>query len=532
MIQRFIGRITWKKILTAVCFLSIAMAAYSALTYGQSIIHSDTAVSFLLAREQVRGWSLFPDGWCYGNGDLWVLGQNLIAIPLTYLISDQSLSRAVQSVILLFLTIWSIWYFCRKELKNDSWLFSVPLFLIYLFGALDMILYQGAYTCQMMFMLLGAALYFTLIKNDCPRKKTIVLFFLFICLLSMGGIRQIAEIAIPLMGAAILRFYIRNKEKGYEKYKSEIRKLIVHLLLVVIPMVAGYVMYLFICRSHRMGNSENNSLKFSGSLDEVWGNLVRTVINAFSVFGFSAGEDVFHINGIRNLISIASCLFIFYIIPFWQIRHYKEESQEMQFFILYGAVHNAVMLILILFFGKTTDRYLLSTVFVFIIWSGNYISKFYTEKNNLKRVAAVFAAAVFTIVQSISLSTLGTGWQARLAGREMVTDVLESKDLRYGYATYWYAGCHTLLSDFKVQVNAVTINEKRIQPHYWLSSEKWYDQEAYKGKTFLMLDDNENRQLKNTKIMKELGNYKDMFKIDGTNLNVYVYDYNIMQYLN
>ena len=146
----------------------------------------------------------------------------------------------------------------------------------------------------MMFMLLGAALYFTLIKDDCPRKKTIVLFFLFICLLSMGGIRQIAEIAIPLMGAAILRFYIRNKEKGYEKYKSEIRKLIVHLLLVVIPMVAGYVMYLFICRSHRMGNSENNSLKFSGSLDEVWGNLVRTVINAFSVFGFSAGEDVFH----------------------------------------------------------------------------------------------------------------------------------------------------------------------------------------------------------------------------------------------
>lgn len=532
MIQRFIRRINWKRILAAVCFLSIVMAMYSALTYGQSIIHSDTATSFLLAREQVRGRSLFPDGWCYGNGDLWVLGQNLVAIPLTYLIQDQSLSRAVQAAVILLLAVWSIWYFCRKELKNDSWLFSVPVFLIFLFGTLDMILYQGAYTSQMMFMLFGVALYFSLIQNDCIPKKTKVLFCILICLLSMGGIRQIAEIVIPLVGAAILRFYICNKEKEYEKYKSEIRRLIVHLLLILIPMVVGYVVYLSICQSHVMGNSDNNNLNFSGSLDEVWGNLARTIINTFAVFGFSAGEDVFSINGIRNLISIASCLFIFYIIPFLQIRHYKEETQEMQFFILYGTVHNAVMLILILFFGKTTDRYLLSSVYVYIIWSGNYMVQYYTEKNNLKRVAVVYTTIVFTMIQGISLYTLGTGWQARLAGREMVTDVLESKGLQYGYATYWYAGCHTLLSDFKVQVNAVSINEKGIEPYYWLSSENWYDPKAYQGDTFLMLDDNENSQLKNTKIMKELGEYKEMFKIDGTNLNVYVYGCNIMQYLN
>lgn len=532
MIQRFIDRITWKKILAAVCFFSIVMAVYSALTYGQSTIHSDTAVSFLLAREQVRGRSLFPDGWCYANGDLWVLGQNLISIPLTYLIPDQSLARAVQSAVVLFLAVWSIWYFSKKELKNDSWLFSVPVFLIFLFGALDMILYQGAYISQMMFMLLSVALYFTLIKYDCFQKKTMFLFWVLICLLSMGGIRQIAEIAIPLAGAAILRFYICNKEKGYEKYKSEIRKLTAHLLLILIPVAAGYVVYLMICQSHMMGNTENNSLKFAGSLDEVWGNLVRTIINSFYVFGFSAGEDAFSINGIRNFVSIASCLFIFYMIPFLQIRHYKEETLEMQFFILYGTVHNAVMLILILFLGKTTDRYLLSSIFVNIIWAGNYMARYDTEKDSLKRAATVLVTVVFTIIQGISLYTLGTGWQARLAGREMVTDVLESKGLRYGYATFWYAGCHTLLSDFKVQVNAVSINEKSIDPYYWLSSESWYEQEVHQGDTFLMLDDNENYQLKNTKIMKGLGAYKEMFKIDGTNLNVYVYDYNIMQYLN
>ena len=54
-----------EKVLRIVCFMTIAVACYSILTYGQTDIHSDTATATLLAQSQIRNQSLFPISWNY-----------------------------------------------------------------------------------------------------------------------------------------------------------------------------------------------------------------------------------------------------------------------------------------------------------------------------------------------------------------------------------------------------------------------------------------------------------------------------------
>jgi hypothetical protein len=72
-------------------------------------------------------------------------------------------------------------------------------------------------------------------------------------------------------------------------------------------------------------------------------------------------------------------------------------------------------------------------------------------------------------------------------GVDSLLEILIQNGQTYGYATYWYAGLITTLSDGKVKARPVGIGDGLISPQRWLSSECWYSPDAHQGETFLVL---------------------------------------------
>jgi hypothetical protein len=67
--------------------------------------------------------------------------------------------------------------------------------------------------------------------------------------------------------------------------------------------------------------------------------------------------------------------------------------------------------------------------------------------------------------------------------------------LHYGYAKFWNAGVLSVLSDEKLLVRPVVFDQGLPKPDRWLSSNRWYRPEAWRGQTFLLLSNRkEERQ--------------------------------------
>lgn len=258
-------RFDLKQMLLTVCMLSLLVASYSCMTKGQTVINSDTATSILLAREQIHARSLFPEGWCYANGDVWAFSQNLIAIPLTYLIENQAIARQLQAVLLVMLTVLSMHYQCKNCFEDSSWIISVPLFSIFLYGTLDMVLYQSAYTMQMLNMALSVTWLAKIIQNKCEKRIKLI-FIIFISIMTMGGVRPLAEIILPFVGTIAVCFYLNNINAKVFECKDKILTVVKNELLVIVPALVGFCVYLYVSSTHLMGDTVNNAMFFVDSV--------------------------------------------------------------------------------------------------------------------------------------------------------------------------------------------------------------------------------------------------------------------------
>lgn len=517
-------------LLKIIMLLSLVVAIYSALTYGRASIHSDSATSILLARCQVENISFFPKSWCYANGDLWVLSQNLIAIPLTYLFQDQSFARALQSVIWFLIAVWVLKTYSKKCLQNSSWLISTSIFLLFLKGEIDMILFQTAYTGGMMFTCLALIGIGVNYDDKIKLKHSIVVFALFF-LLSLGGIRNIAEYTLPICGAVIILWIEKNyKEVSFQKCKTSSVMEITKVGIILVGSFGGLITYKVIEKTHILNQTVNSSMIFVDSLNTVVSNLSNYIKGFFGIFGFDGNVDLISINGINNIISISICLVICFVLPYLQLKKIKLADDNTKLLVYYGVIHNLIMFIMIVFTGKIeSNRYILTSVFVCILISSNYIMECWLKEKNIFRNCILICYSICVCIASGSLLQLSNHWNEKLEAQKVVSQELEKRGLYYGVATYWNAYSNVIYSNCNLKIAGITIEgvNKPI-PYRWLVDNKWFDVEKEYDKSFILLTEQENDYFIANNMMTEFGEPIESFGIQDDTV-VYVFDYNIMK---
>ena len=150
------------QVLKMCCIVCICSAVYSILTYGQANIHGDIATASMLTKAQLKYGSFFPRNWCYVNGDIWTISMQTFVTPFSILLKNQSLARMLGSALFVLLSTYVIIHHSKHAFHDDSWVISIPVLLIFLYCARDMILYQAAYTGHLIYPLTCVYLLFHL----------------------------------------------------------------------------------------------------------------------------------------------------------------------------------------------------------------------------------------------------------------------------------------------------------------------------------------------------------------------------------
>lgn len=513
-----------ERILFLFCLIAISVAIYSILTHGQANIHSDAATATILAQCQVKNRNFFPDKWCYANGEIWVLGLNLFVMPFSVLLQNQSLARMLGSVCITIIVLIVMYYHSRKMFDNQSWMLSLPILLLYLRGTLDVVLYQAAYIGQMLWIVVTCMMA-SMIFYGKRQKRFLFCFAILMILLCMGSIRQIAENTIPLLGTCMILLYIRNKNaRRIEDCKGDLKQAVFISVILLVPSLIGLEFYKILCNRCFVVDTGANGLQFAMALSDCWNNLSAVFINIFQNFGFAGGVELFSLDGIRNLISIVACVFTVFIVPVLQFITIKEEKENVVFFYIFGVLHNFIMFLMVAFCGKTVERYMLTSIFVNIIISSQYVTRHWLKQVDLQKIAITICFVAVSSVQCITLLMQSSGWQEDVGTRKEFVQELINKGLRKGYASYWNAYTNEVYSDLQLQIGGINVYENSIAPYYWLVDSEVFQVED--ESTFLLLSQEEKDTLGGN-ISGLFGEPKEEFSIGG--MHVFVFGYDIIK---
>lgn len=94
------------------------------------------------------------------------------------------------------------------------------------------------------------------------------------------------------------------------------------------------------------------------------------------------------------------------------------------------------------------------------------------------------------MVGIFSLLVIG-GWEEKVKAENETTGAMELVDLmyknniKYGYADFWDAYITMMLSNGEVTL--VGFQGSELTPFYWLTSQKWYEEENYDGRHCILI---------------------------------------------
>lgn len=499
-----------KKIsLFPIFIISLCAVIYSVLTYGQAVLHSDTATATLLAQSQLNHHSIIPQSWCYVNGDVWLFSLNLFTLPFSALLDNQILARCLASVA-VFLFIWLCMYvFSRKILNNNTWLIGLPLMLVCLQGNADMILYQCAYSLFMALFCIGCFLVYNII---CSKQVTwnYVVFFPILLILCASGSRNLAEFSLPLWGTLHLLAFMELCKSHFKEFKKFVCSCIVRTVAIFVPTMVGQILYRWIRRHFTVYTSSIGSLKFEMVPQNWWNNFISMLQNLFVNFGFV------HRNPLQDVLAIVLCVLVVFLMPILQLICIKKESKSTQFLNAFCFVHNFIFVLLAIFFNKTESRWLLSSIFLFILVSANYMI------NHFNHNMFYLGWNIVILAQCVILLQTGIGWRDTLNSRRAFADTLVEQGITKGYASYWNAYSTQLYSDLQLQMGGILVSPENISCYRCLVDSQVF--EPQDSPSFLLLTQDEYSTLEN--VLPTFGEPCNRYELNQ--MIILEYDYDIV----
>lgn len=516
-------------VMKVIGWLSICLISYSILTYGQTIIHSDTATATLLAKSILNHHSLFPKSWNYANGDIWLFASNLFCMLPMKLMSNQSMARMIGSLIFVLLTFAVIIWQSKKFFHDDSWVISIPVLVVFLHSLKDpggMLFYQASSTNNLLqFPLLIMLLYNIYCDRITGKKKMRSIFFYCLIMITytIGGIRAGADLVVPCIGTCMVMVYVEIVILGK---KRSLRNPLVAFGATLISAAVGIFIYKWLCTWHNVNNSVNNEMVFAQSLPIVWENLKTVLINHFSLFGYIGGISAFSTLGLRNFVAIILCAMICFVVPILQLLKIKEEKEEVQFFYCYVLIHNLEFFVVCSFLQKLEPRYALPIVLGWVFVSARYIcANWLTQKNKIRSWVWVCLFAISVSIGGKALFSESKNWDTVLNGKKVFANTLVEHGVSKGYAGYWNAYSTEIYSDLNVEFGAINLDGQRIVPFYWLVDSDIFQAED-NIKSCLILDEGENAII-GENINELLGMPSKVILSDG--MYVYIFDYDIVE---
>jgi hypothetical protein len=524
-------------------FLNLSLLAiYLAFDY-QFFFHSDSAVKNLLAQEIVETGEYFPSSWNYVNGDLWVFYTQTFIIPLLHFMRNGYAAHLISDLISASLTLAGTW--CVSGVLTQSpaarWIGILVISSgmsyvmaenVYGQAAYGSMYYMACFLITSYWSLLHAAGRMRHVWACTAALLTILVFW-------ANPQRAMVYYGLPLAAAA-LTFWWSGRQ--HADAAASLRGS--HVLLFIAAAIVGIAAHLQ--TMHHVHNNVGVTLLRWVSFEHMASNLQLTVNGIFTLFDGVPWDDtpVASPFGAYLALRLLAAVALLFLLPWALLKTLGQQHRSRLFVGAFTAVSLILNLMIIVCTSLTANapaaamsRYLTPSILLMLALFAGVIVDLPRLSPLRRAIGAATIALLVTSAPTSFLFYIGRHWPQESHGLMMETpgahlaDFLEAQGLQYGYATFWNAGRITVLSSQQVRVRQIDIDSHGLPlPVRALSSNRWYEADAWPGQSFLLLSDKELPALNRQLLFSHTG--PPLRELDYESWHVLVFADNIAAHLN
>lgn len=551
-----------KKIITAIsyflpimiCLCVIASVVFYITAGFRSEFHSDCTDTIMWANASHESGHVYDENFSYAC--FLPFGINLIMQPLIS-IFGLSLKAHVIGMLGYFLLLTVFFCLMLKEMHWDlrSICFAVSIMLAITVSSAKLreIFWQHTiyYSLGLLFIVIGLYLYFRLqnlsknrLKLDPKEKRsqrlflhfliTFVCLAVFIMFTATDGISALSIFAIPFIAAIFAEAVADTSNNIFcMKNLKTLAAVAVFGVMIILgiklnerwigDMTAGYQ------DAYSVYSGMNTWIEHIQSLPLAWMRL-------FGVEDMT-NKPLFEKESIINLIRIAASV-ILAVMPVIATCYYSKikntkDAQPIRIWIWIHWASSAIVLVgYICGLLSSADWRLTPIIGTSLMLSIIFVRYTAVHKISSGRLVAllsipVIIVSLINIYGLIDISRKDYKKENYLFG---LTKLIEESGLSYGYATFWNANSITLISDSKVKVRDVNINEYGVSKRLYQSSSDWYKDQPGQDKYFLLLSSYEYNVVSEAdpSLIENAAQDLSAF-VNGTEYRILVFDYNFIK---
>ena len=449
----------------AIFFIGILAVLYYILLGEKVEFDSDFTDTILWAEAMLTGNGLFDKTMAYAY--TLPFGGSLLMVPFVAIFGVGYKAHAIGFILFLGIFIFALYKLFRAmDFSLDiSLLCSGAVLLLSLPTKNTRMIMWGHvihYSLGLLFVIIALSVYKKInidtdkVLKDRQNIKSIVILAVLSMFFCSNGLTTILFFAIPFYGAVIIERFIDTNDELFCK------KNINTLVITVVSALAGMVGFIGSKMLQRGVNTVYDSIfkDIQSWQSWVWDfeDRIRCML-VVSAGGLQNEVPMESFTGIR-IMYMALFGFVIMIVPFVAFVTYKKiESNIMKLLMIsYVILLFSTLFIYDFSMARGTAHRMVGIYMTAVIVSVTYAG--WLIKNKELNRFGILLAALFAGASLFSLYGV-----ASLRGEnryEKLSKVLEENDLKYGYAEYWSAQVTTVLSDSKVQICPIDIDEEGV----------------------------------------------------------------------
>ncbi len=516
--------------------------------------HSDCTDTILWANASIEGGAVYDKD--FGYACFLPFGINVIMQPLIG-IFGLSMKAHIWGMMSYFILLTVFFMLMLREMHWDIRAIclgtSVMLAMTTSSEKLREIFWQHTiyYSLGLLFIVIGMFLYFRLmnlseklktLKPDTTKGKItflrcmiiFIILSVFIMFTATDGISALSIFAVPLAGAILAEHFADTSNKLISK-KS--------LITVATSGIFGYMIILGGKINKHWAGDLVAGYQDANSIYSPMGTwtdhthsfpLAWLRLNGIKDMGVT-GEKLNEKDGIINLIYIAAALMLM-VLPIVATFFYPKfkkakDGRMLRLFVwMHWASSGIVVLGYIVGVISGADWRITPVIGTSLFLSILFVHWAIKNKSSASRVVSVLAIPIILVsmqnIKNIKEMPRDGYKDNNLFGLE---EFLEDSDLSYGYATFWNANAITIISDSKVKVRDVNIDQNGVTKRIYQSSENWYKDQEDQDDYFLLVSPPEYQVLSDIQspLFYEAQDIKSVF-VNNTEYHVFIFDHNII----
>ena len=501
-----------KRALPALLCLNLALLAFYLVIDYQLMFHSDSAVKNLLAQEIYDTGRYFPRDWNYVNGDLWVFYTQTFILPLLPFMRNDFLAHAASDLVSATLILYGTWLVTGLLLQTRAvrltgmLVISAGMSLImaeHIFG-------QAAYGSMYYMACFLLYAYWSLSQADGARalRWGAATALLAALVFWANPQRALLFYGLPLATAGALQHLLARAAANSAATDGgrAARRRLLALGVVLAGALIGILLNRYTLRmtNSSAGLTTLSWLDFKGMLANVLA-VAEGVMGLLGGIPYADGKVV-SLAGAYAALRLVAALALLALLPWSLLRALRPETGPRQLVVVFTAASLGLNLFVMLATSladmsspTASVRYLVPTLMLMLlIMTGVMLERDARTPSPVTRALGVGALALLaTSAPTTYLYPFNEfrhlPWRGLIIQTpdQQLTAFLERHGLRYGYSSFWNAGRSTVLSGGAVRVRQVVIERGLPVPMRNLASNRWFEADAWRGETFLMLRDSE-----------------------------------------